>query len=452
MTSPANAPPSTDAAIDRPDPAATMRKIIWRVMPLLMVCYMFAFFDRTNISFAKFHLQRDLHLSDTAYGFGATLFVTGYAIFDLPSNLMLYKVGARRWLARIMISWGIATAATIYVHSDWQFYALRFLIGAFEAGFFPGVYYYMTLWFPAHQRGRVTSLLFAASACAQIIGAPVSGLVLDHLDGALGLRGWNWLFVIGGLPCIVLGIVLLLRLDDKVADARWLTPGEKQLVGSWITAQNRAIPGHSLIAALREPGFLLLGLIYFLIQVASYGLNFWGPQLIRSAGTQSATTIGLLTAVPYICGATTMLTVGRLSDGSGERRTFVAALIATASVGFVAAGQFASAPGLIVVALALIGTGVVASIPAFWALPPKVVAGAGAAGGIALINTLGHLGGIVSPVMVGAIRDATGTTTPAMYIIAGSSIVCAALLMFASPEVLRRRDALAEKSLTGSGA
>jgi len=443
MTSPADPPVSAVAALadEHPDPAATMRKIAWRVMPLLMVCYMFAFYDRTNISFAKFQLQRDLHLSDTAYGLGATLFVVGYVVFEVPSNLLLYRVGARRWLARIMISWGLATGAMMFVQREWQFYGLRFLIGAFEAGFFPGVYYYMTLWFPARHRGRVTSFLFAASACSQIIGGPVSGFVLDRLDGASGLHGWNWLFLFGGLPCVLLGVLLLLWLDERVVDARWLSPGEKQMVAGWISEQNRQIPGHSLIAALREPGFLLLGLIYFLIQIASYGLNFWAPQLIKSAGVQSMTIIGLLAAVPYIFGAITMLAVGRLSDGSGERRTFVAVLIAIASVGFLAAGQFAGSKVLILVALMLIGTGVVAAIPAFWALPPKVIAGAGAAGGIALINTLGQVGGIVSPVMVGAIRDATGSTTPAMYVIACSSILCAAVLMFATPEVLRRRDA-----------
>lgn len=426
-----------------------MRKIVWRVMPLLMICYMFAFFDRTNISFAKFQLQRDLHLSDTAYGLGGTLFVVGYVVFDVPSNLILYKVGARRWLARIMVTWGIATAAIMFVRTDWHFYALRFVVGASEAGFFPGVYYYMTLWFPAHQRGRVTSMLFAASSCAQILGGPISGLALDHLDGTMGLYGWNWVFLIGGLPCIVLGVVLLFRLEDRVEDARWLTSGEKQLVSGWLTAQNREIRGHSLFGALRsqESGFLLLALIYFLIQVASYGLSFWGPQLIKSTGIQSNTAIGLLSPIAYIFGLITMLAVGRLSDSSGERRKFVAVLIATASVGFFAAGKFAHSPGEMLVALALIGIGVVAGIPAFWALPPKILAGAGAAGGLALINTIGHMGGILSPVMVGAIRDATGSTTPAMYIIAGTSLVSAALLMFALPDVLRRRDSLPTATL-----
>lgn len=423
------------------DARATMRKIARRVMPLLMICYMFAFYDRINISFAKFQLQRDLHLSDTAYGLGGSLFVIGYVVFELPSNFVLYRVGARRWISRIMISWGIATTAMMFVRTEWQFYALRLLVGAFEAGFGPGVIYYMTLWFPASQRGRATSLLFVASACSTVIGAPLSGLVLGQLDGTLGLHGWQWLFLIGGLPCLGLGALVLLRLDDRVSDARWLSPAEQAQVTGWLTEQNRQIRDHSFLGAFRERGLVLLGFVYFLIQVASYGLNFWAPHLLRTTGIHSSFVIGLLVTVPYLCGATTMLVVGRLSDGSGERRVFVAALITMASVGFIAAGQFDGSPGLIVVALALIGTGVVAAIPAFWALPPKLVSGAGAAGGIALINTIGQLGGVVSPVMVGAIQDATGSTAPAMYAIAGSSIVCAAIVMFALPEALRRRDA-----------
>jgi MFS family permease len=417
-----------------------MRKIAWRVMPVIMVCYLFAFFDRINISFAKFQLQKDLGLSDTAYGLGASLFVVGYVIFEVPSNLLLYKVGARRWISRIMISWGIATAAMVFVQKDWHFYGLRFVIGAMEAGFAPGVLYYLTLWFPAAQRGRATSMLFLASAFSGIAGAPASGFILGHLDGAMGLRGWHWLFLLGGLPCILLGLLVLAVLKDRVEDARWLSPEEQGWLRAQLTAQGKKVGGHSMIEAVRAPGFLLLGLIYFLIQIASYGLNFWAPHLIRTAGTKSPTIIGLLTAVPYVCGAVAMVVVGRLSDKSGERRKYVAGLLLLAALGFVAAGAFDQSTGLLVVALACIGTGVVAAIPAFWALPPKLVTGVGAAGGIALINTLGQLGGIVSPSMVGRIKDATGSTTPALYLIAASTVACAALLLFALPESLRGSD------------
>ena len=420
---------------------ALISKVAWRLMPLIMVCYLFAFFDRINISFAKFQLQTDLSLSDTAYGLGAGLFVVGYVLFEVPSNMMLYKVGARRWIARIMMSWGVATALMVFVNSEWQFYGLRFIIGAMEAGFAPGVLYYLTLWFPQHYRGRITSMLFLASAFAGLVGAPLSGLVLGHLDGVMNMRGWHWLFLLGGLPCIGLGLLVLMVLKDKVTDAHWLTAQEKTYLASRI-AHHEPHKGGSLLAALKLPGFLMLGLIYFLIQVASYGLNFWAPQLIRSAGTESPVIIGLLTAVPYICGAISMVLVGRLSDASGERRKFVCGLVVVGAIGFFSAGIFAQHTTFLIVALALMGTGIVASIPAFWALPPKLLAGAGAgaAGGIAVINTLGQFGGIVSPVMVGSIKDWTGSTTPALYVIGIAALLAAALLLWALPEKLRTLD------------
>lgn len=427
------------------DEKALIAKVAWRLMPLIMVCYLFAFFDRINISFAKFQLQADLHLSDTAYGLGAGLFVVGYVLCEVPSNMLLYKVGARRWIARIMMSWGLATALMMFVTADWQFYVLRFVIGAMEAGFAPGVLYYLTLWFPQHYRGRITSMLFLASAFAGLIGAPLSGLVLGHLDGVLQMRGWHWLFLLGGLPCVGLGIAVLFVLKDRIGDAHWLSAEEKSYLSSRIASHEPQRHGGSLLTALKLPGFLMLGLIYFLIQVASYGLNFWAPQLIRSAGTENPAVIGLLTAVPYVCGAISMLVIGRLSDASGERRKFVCALVVLGAVGFFCAGLFANHTLWLVVALALLGSGIVASIPAFWALPPKLLAGAGAgaAGGIAVINTLGQFGGIVSPVMVGYIKDLTGSTTPALYVIGSTSLLAAALLLWGLPERLRVRDRVA---------
>ncbi|MHC6225529.1 MFS transporter [Pseudomonas sp. X10] len=420
---------------------ALIRKVAWRLMPLIMVCYLFAFFDRINISFAKFQLQADLSLSDTAYGLGAGLFVVGYVLFEVPSNMMLYKVGARRWIARIMMSWGLATALMVFVTAEWQFYVLRFLIGAMEAGFAPGVLYYLTLWFPQNYRGRITSTLFLASAFAGLIGAPVSGLVLGHLDGVMGMRGWHWLFLLGGVPCVALGLAVLFVLKDRVQDAPWLSADEKTYLASRIAGHEPNKHG-SLLSALRLPGFMMLGLIYFLIQVASYGLNFWAPQLIRSAGTESPVIIGLLTSVPYICGAISMVVIGRLSDASGERRKYVSGLVVAGAIGFFCAGIFAEHTTFLIVALALLGAGIIASIPAFWALPPKLLAGAGAgaAGGIALINTMGQFGGIISPVMVGQIKDLTGSTTPALYVIGVSSLLAAALLYWGLPERLRTKD------------
>ncbi|WP_166360122.1 MFS transporter [Pseudomonas akapageensis] len=425
---------------------ALIRKVAWHLMPLIMICYLFAFFDRINISFAKFQLQTDLGFSDTAYGLGASLFVVGYVLFEVPSNLMLYKVGARRWIARIMISWGLATAMMAFVTTEWQFYGLRFIIGAMEAGFAPGILYYLTLWFPQNYRGRITSILFLASAFSGLVGAPVSGLVLGHLDGFMNIRGWHWLFLLGGLPCIALGLMVLTLLKDRVQDAPWLTAEEKTFLSSRISQQEPHKSGSSLFAAIRIPGFLTLALIYFLIQVGSYGLNFWAPQLIRSAGTESPTIIGLLTAIPYICGAITMVVIGRLSDTSGERRKYAAGLVALGAFGFLCAGIFADHTVFLIVSLGLLGAGVIASIPIFWTLPPKLLAGAGAgaAGGIALVNCLGQFGGIVSPIMVGRIKDLTGSTTPALYVIAVTGLITAALLLWGLPERLRTRDARSE--------
>jgi MFS family permease len=431
------------AALDTIEPVsepAVFRKIAWRLMPLIMVCYLFAFFDRINISFAKFQLQSDLGFSNTAYGLGASLFVVGYVIFEVPSNLLLYRVGARRWIARIMISWGLATAAMMFIASEWHFYTLRFLIGAMEAGFAPGILYYLTLWFPASHRGRITSLLFVASAFSGIFGAPVAGLILTALNGVAGLAGWQWLFLAGGLPCLLLGGLVLSRFDDRVSDARWLTEAEKALVASRIAQANRGIGDHSLLGALRSPGFLTIGLIYFLLQVGSYGLNFWGPDLIKTASGASTGIVGVLAAIPYICGAISMVVIGRFSDASGERPKFVAGLAVAAAIGFFAAGLFDRQIVPLMLALALLGAGIVASIPTFWTLPPKLVTGVGAAGGIALINTLGQFGGIVSPVMVGWIKDLTGSTTPALYLIGTICLIAALLALFALPTSLRRND------------
>jgi len=290
--------------------------------------------------------------------------------------------------------------------------------------------------------GGTTWAVRLASAFAGLVGAPFSGLVLEHLDGVLQMRGWHWLFLLGGLPCVGLGFLVLKLLKDRIEDAHWLTPSEKTLLASRIAVHEPHKSGGSLLAALRIPGFLMLGFIYFLIQVASYGLNFWAPQLIRSAGTQSPVMIGLLTAIPYVCGAISMVVIGRLSDATGERRKFVSGLVALGAVGFFCAGIFADHTTFLIVALSLLGAGIIASIPTFWTLPPKLLAGAGAgaAGGIAVINTLGQFGGIVSPVMVGRIKDLTGSTTPALYVIGVCALLAAALLLWGLPQKLRTLD------------
>ncbi len=417
-----------------------MLKVKLRVIPLIIICYLFAWFDRINISFAKFHLQQQLALSDTAYGLGAALFVVGYVACEVPSNLFLYRVGPRKWIARIMISWGIATACMVFVRTEMQFYVARFIIGAMEAGFAPGVLYYLSTWFPAKHRGRVSGLLFLALAFSGVLGAPLSGFILSHFEGVAGIAAWHWIFLIGGLPCVLLGVVVLYRFDDRVEDAKWLNVEEKALLRSKLDADAKKVESHSFLGALKSPAFLILAVAYFLVQIASYGMNFWMPQLIRSSGLQDPTSIGLLTALPYFFGGVGMLVVGRLGDRSGNRRiVFVGCILVTAA-GFLGAGMFAHSTVPLVVSLIVLGTGMLTTIPAFWTLPPKVVTGVGAAGGIALINSIGQLGGIVSPVMVGRISDLTGSTTPALYAIVALCILCAALAVWVFPAQLRAKD------------
>ncbi len=422
------------------DDRALMRKVSLRFMPLIMICYFFAFFDRINVGFAKAALQTDLGLSNTAYGLGASLFVIGYVIFEVPSNMILFKVGARRWIARIMFSWGLATIGMMFVTETWHFYALRFIIGSMEAGFAPGILYFYTIWYPAQIRGRITSAMFVASAFSSIVGAPIAGLIMEHANGILGLSGWRWMFVFGGAPCLVLAAVVWNRLDDRISDAKWLDDGEKARLTSAVGNVPAGLP-HSLLGALRSPGLLLLALIYFMIQVASYGLNFWGPDLIRTAfGAIGDTKIGLLTATPFICGAICMVLLGRQADKTGHRVPYVIACLLIGAAGFAGAGAFSHSPLPLMISIAAIGTGVVASIPMFWTLPARLLVGAGAAGGIALISTLGQMGGIVSPIMIGRVKDLTGSATPALYLISGVCVAAALILAFLSPIQLRAKD------------
>lgn len=418
----------------------TLTKVAWRLMPTVIVCYFFAYFDRINVSFAKFQLQDALGLSDTAYGLGASLFVVGYVLFEVPSNVLLHRFGARKWLARIILSWGLATAAMVFVQTPWQFYALRFLTGVMEAGFAPGVLYYLTLWFPASHRGRITALLFLAPALSGLVGSPLAGLILEQAEGLMGLPGWHWLFLGGGLPCVLLSWVVLRVLKDRVEDAPWLDGAEKRWLIQNIRQQQASTRDKSVLEAIRTPGFVALAVIYFLVQVGSYGLNFWAPHLIRTAGVKDASLMGLLVAAPYLCGAVAMLVTGRWADSMGRRHHVVAGLLAVAAVGFMVCGFFDRNLALLVPALALTGLGMVAAIPAFWSLPPKLATGVGAAGGIALINTLGQMGGIVSPYVVGRIRDVTGSTTPALYGIAAALLLGAGIVLFLLPAPLQTKE------------
>lgn len=415
-------------------------RIKWRIVPLLMICLLFSWFDRINIGFVKYDMQHSFPLSNTAYGLGASLFVIGYIIFEVPSNLMLYRVGARRWFARILITWGLATAAMMFVRSETAFYVLRFIVGSAEAGFTPGIFFYLATWIPPQQRGRVYGLLYQAVALSGVLGAPLSGFILSRFQGVGGLPAWNWVFLLGGLPCVLLGILVLFRLEDRYEDVSWLSPADKAHLRNALAAQApEAASGRSssLRNALRSPAFLVVALVWFLTQIAAFGMNFWVPHIVRDAGISNRMVIGALTAIPYLCGAVSMLVVGSFADHLGNRRMIFLGCMVVTGAGFLGAAVFEKSLLPLVVCLGLVGAGILTAYTTFWSLPPKVVSGAAAAGGIAIINCVGQLGGIVSPIAVGKIIDATGRITPALYLIALVCVVCALVTYFLFPRALR---------------
>ncbi|WP_438391179.1 MFS transporter [Caballeronia sp. DA-9] len=415
------------------------RKAVWRIVPLLIVCFIFAYFDRVNISFAKLQMQGDLGLSNAAYGFGASIFFVGYFIFEIPSNLILSRVGARVWIARIMISWGIASAAMMFVKSETWFYVLRFVIGATEAGFLPGIILYFTYWFPAKRRARINALFMTSISISGVIGGPLSGFIMTRFAGALGLAGWQWLFLLEGLPTALLGLLVLAILDDRIGHAKWLSAEEKAVLQANIDREDKGT-SHKFADAMRQPGTLLLSLIYLFMLMGLYGLTFWMPQLIKNTGITSPMSIGLLTAIPYAAAGIGMVALGKSSDRSGERRWHLGLAVAVGGIGYALSAYFAHDTTLAMISLVIASVGAIGCLPVFWTLPPAFLSGTAAAGGIALINSIGNLGGIISPYLVGKVVDITGATSGGLYAIAAVLILAALLILFGLPARIANRD------------
>jgi D-galactonate transporter len=418
---------------------AIYRKVGWRVLPLLVVCFIFAYFDRVNISFAKLQMQGDLSLSDAAYGLGASIFFVGYFIFEVPSNIIMHRVGAKRWIARIMITWGLASTAMMFVQSETSFYVLRFLVGAAEAGFLPGVILYFTYWFPARRRARINAWFMTSIAISGVIGGPLAGWIMTHFAGMNGWAGWQWLFLLEGLPTVLLGLVVLLLLDNRIEDAKWLSSSEKRLLRANVDRE-ACQAEHNFLAAVRQPGTALLALIYMFMLMGLYGLTFWMPQLIKNTGITNPLNIGLLTAIPYAAAGVAMLLIGASSDRSGERRWHLGLTVAVGGLGYICSAYFGASTGLAMAALTVAAVGVIGCLPVFWTLPPKFLTGTAAAGGIALINSIGNLGGIISPYMVGKVHDMTGSTQVGLYVIAAVTLLAAALILFALPRQIAGKD------------
>jgi ACS family tartrate transporter-like MFS transporter len=412
--------------------SSALQKVRRRLIPFLCLLYIVAYVDRINVGFAALQMNKALGFSSTTFGLGSGIFFLSYILLEIPSNIVLAHVGARRWIARIMISWGIVSSAMMFVRSAGAFYLLRILLGAAEAGFFPGIVYYLTHWFPARDRARAFAMFMTAALAAGVIGAPVSGALLT-LDGALGIHGWQWLFLIEGLPAVLLGIVVLIVLTEAPTEAGWLTAAERQALTAAIADDTARSASPEIAEALRQSRTWLLAVVYFIIPVVLYGVGFWLPQMIKSASAASSNfTVGLMTAIPYACAVLSMVMVGRHSDRTGERRWHVAGAAVATAVG-VALAPLGFSVWWTVGTLSIAMSGVGSMLGPFWALTTATMRGTGAAAAIALVNSIGNAGGFVGPFLLGAINDRTHSFAIGLYTIAGL-LVAGGVLVFAVPE------------------
>ncbi|SDO94738.1 D-galactonate transporter [Ralstonia sp. 25mfcol4.1] len=407
------------------------RKITVRLIPFLVFLFILAWIDRVNVGFAKLQMLQDLQFSEAVYGLGAGIFFIGYFLFEVPSNLLLEKIGARKTLARITILWGLASMAMIFVKTPMQFYTLRFMLGIFEAGFFPGVVLYLTYWFPAARRARINGLFMTSFAIAGVIGGPLAGFIMSAMDGVDGLANWQWLFVIEGIPSVLAGIAVLMYLPEKPVNARWLSQQEQEIVTRDIEQEARDPAKHSsLKAAFANSRVWICAAIYFCVVSGNATIAFWSPSIIKELGVQGNLRIGLISAIPFVAGTIAMVLNGIHSDRTGERRMHCALATLLAAVGLTLTGFWLHSAVLALVALTLASVGILAAFPVFWSLPSAFLAGTAAAGGIALINSIGNLAGFVAPYMIGWFKTTTGQLASGLYFVAALE-ACATVLVIA---------------------
>ncbi|WP_050469532.1 MFS transporter [Herbaspirillum chlorophenolicum] len=442
-----NSPAMTDGSTD----AALMKRLMWKIIPFLMLLYFIAFLDRVNISFASLQMNADLGISSIAYGFGASMFFIGYFFFEVPSNLVLAKVGARIWIARIMITWGVISMCMAFVTGEKSFYLLRFLLGASEAGFFPGIMVYIGRWFPTSYRARVTGIFMVAIPLSGLIGSPISGIILDGMNNVAGLRGWQWMFLIEALPAIVLGLLCLRLLADKPSEVNWLSQQEKERLEAIMASEQQAITatGHyKLSDAFTNPGVLLLAGTLFCIVFGTTGIAFFLPQIIKSFG-YSDSMVGYLSAIPYLFGAAAMVYWGRHSDTRRERVWHLIGSFSLATVGFLVLALMLDMHAAAMLGLIIAAMGVYASNVVLWSLPTSLMTGATAAAAVAFINSLANLSGVVAPTLLGWSRQATGSFAATGFIF-GGFMLCGIVLMllFRNTDLFRSNAVLANDATT----
>jgi ACS family tartrate transporter-like MFS transporter len=415
---------------------ATMRKVAWRIVPFCILLFIVAFIDRINVGFAALEMNHALGIGSEAFGFGVGLFFIGYFLFEIPSNLILQRVGARIWISRIVISWGALTALHVFIVGPLSFYALRFLLGLAEAGFAPGLLFYFTLWFPAHYRGAAMSRYLTSSAIAVVIGAPLS-TSLFRLSGVLGLAGWQWMFLIEGGLGVVLGLATLFCLTDRPEEARWLTPSERQ----WLTASLAREPARQVAgagdfgAALADRRVWVLTFMFFCFGLSSYGIVFWIPQIVKQMSGLSNTAVGFLTAVPWLAAVVVMTLVGKSSDMRNERHWHFAISFIAGAIGLIGS-VLVSDPYAAMLFIGIGAIGIWSGLGVFWTMPPLLFTGRAAAGCLALINAIGNLGGFAGPYMMGLAKGQTGSFSAGLIGLAGFLIagaIAAILLKRATP-------------------
>jgi ACS family tartrate transporter-like MFS transporter len=406
----------------------TLHKVRRRIMPLIVLLYFVAYLDRNNVGFAKLTMSADIGLSAAAFGLGAGIFFVGYALLEVPSNAGMYRYGARKWLARILISWGIFATAMALVTGETSFYVIRFLLGAAEAGFFPAILFYLTLWFPARQRVTVLGIFILAQPISNALGSPVSGLLLQ-MDGVLGLAGWQWLYIVEGLPAVVLGLLTPVLMTDRPSDATWLAADERE----WLTrtmdaelAGRQRHGAHHFLAGLKDPRTLVYSALYFGLVCGIYGLGLWMPTIVDALGDFESWQTGFIVAVPYTIAAVFVYFWGKRADRTGNRVGYTSASMVMAAVGLAAAGYLVQVSGVLaMVALTVAAMGIYSAIAPFLAMPSTALVGAAAAAGLALVNSLGNLGGFLAPYAVGLLNDATGSNRSGLLFLAGCLAVTA---------------------------
>ena len=415
---------------------AVYRKVAIRLIPLLFLCYIAAYLDRVNVGFAKLQMQQALGFSDSVYGFGAGIFFIGYFIFEIPSNVLLHKVGAGRWIARIMITWAVLSAATMFVNSALTFYVVRFLLGVAEAGFCPGIILYLPYWFPAARRGRATSLFLTAVAVAGIVGGPASGWILHTLDGRNGWQGWQWIFLLEAVPSLVLGVLAWVYLEDRVKNAQWLTLEERDLIARDIAAEETHKADGNLGSVLGNGKVWLLAFVYFAVVSGLYGVSFWLPTIIKAMGVADPLHVGFISAIPWAFGVVAMILVARSADKHLEHRWHTAVSCVAGAVGLLVSVAFHSDVMLSMAGLTLCTMGIMSALPVFWSNPTAILGGTAAAVGIAFINSVGNLAGFAIPWIIGLIKDATHSTDSGLHMLAALMVLGAiAVLLLPRPAV-----------------